>query len=350
MKHTLVKAAISISRVARIHRFLCPFYGGRGVILGMHRVVPASERPRIAANSRIEITPHFLEELIIFFRKQGHEILSLDEMHNRLIGQKGKLRPFVCFTFDDGYADIIENALPVFERHGAPFAVYVVTRFADRKAVLWWYMMEDLLLEHKSIDFRFRGGRYRFPCDTAEAKEEAFQRIKALLMEIPQDELPEAVEELCQPFGKNPQDYTSYLMGWEEVRMLSQHPLATVGAHTVHHYNLSQLPTEQDVEWEIMRSKEIIEKKTGQPTMHFAYPFGSRTEVGRREFEVARRCGFRTGVTVREGAIFPEHGSHTHCLPRIEITGRHQDITLVDIRRCGTISALRNGFRRVITE
>ena len=49
-------------------------------------------------------------------RASGFEIVSLDEAHFRLIeGDYGK--PFVCFTFDDGYRDNLEYAYPIFKRH-----------------------------------------------------------------------------------------------------------------------------------------------------------------------------------------------------------------------------------------
>ncbi len=349
MKHALIRTIIKFFRITRAYRILCPVYRGEGVILGMHRVVPASEKPRIAANSRIEITPEFLEELILFFRGTGYEIISLDQLYERLHGSKGAEKPFVCFTFDDGYADIYRTALPIFEKYDAPFAVYVVTTFADRSAVLWWYMLEDLVLNHDVLDIRIRGRDYSFECAGHDRKEDVFNRIRSVLMELPQTELSSEVKALCAPFGILPEQYVSQLMSWKQVSELARHPLATVGAHTVHHYNLSMLATEDEVEREILDSKRLIENKTGMDVFHFAYPFGSREEVGMREIEVASRCGFHTAVTVREGAIFPGHKRYAEALPRIEITGRHQDITLVDMRRCGTVSLMRNGFNRLVT-
>ncbi len=349
MKHAFIRIIIRLFRITRAYCILCPVYRGEGVILGMHRVVPNCEKPRIASNSRIEITPEFLEELIRFFRGIGYEIISLDRLYERLNRGKGTGRPFVCFTFDDGYVDICRNALPIFEKYNAPFAVYVVTTFADKSAVLWWYMLEDLVLNHDTLDISIRGRDYSFKCPGHDQKEGVFNRLRSVLMELPQAQVPEEVKALCAPFGIFPEQYTDQLMSWEQVSELSRHPLAIVGAHTVHHYNLRMLSTEREVEWEILESKRLIETRTGRKVFHFAYPFGSRQEVGRREIEVASRCSFHTAVTVREGAIFPGHKRHTEALPRIEITGRHQDITLVDMRRCGTVSLMRNGFNRQVT-
>ncbi len=350
IKHSLIDSAISLFRVTRIYRILCPLYRGSGVILAMHRVLPSSGRPRIEANSRIEITPDFLQELILFFRHIGYEIISLDDMHQRIISSEKGKAPFVCFTFDDGYSDIIEHALPIFERHNAPFTVYVIASFADQTALLWWYMIEDLLLNSKDrVEFTLNHRHYSIPTSTMEEKEAAYNLIRDMLMAIPQDQIYQAVDAIFTPYGIDAEDYKSQMLDWKQVMYLAHHPLATVGAHTLHHYNLKKLPLSQ-VRTEIQESKRQIEQRTGVSVMHFAYPFGSRDEVGQREFAEARACGFNTAVTIREGAIFPEHRAYMHCLPRIEITGRHQDITLVDMRRCGAVALARNGFRRIITD
>ena len=39
----------------------------------------------------------------------------------------------MALTFDDGYVDTAVHALPILERHGAPFTLYVTTGFADRR-------------------------------------------------------------------------------------------------------------------------------------------------------------------------------------------------------------------------
>jgi len=115
----------------------------------------------------------------------------------------------------------------------------------------------------------------------------------------------------------------------------------------VNHLKLNQL-SPNEVYKEIKDSKTQLENKTGQQVNHFSYPFGGADEAGKREFKIARKCGFHTMTTVREGAIFQAHQHYLECLPRLEITGRHQDLTLVDMRLCGIVTLLRNGFSRII--
>lgn len=348
IKHTLLKSVSVFFKYTKAHRLLQPIFKGRGVILVLHRVLPASAGPRISANSRIEITPEFLEKLIIFFQNKGYEIISLDAAYKKVsINKKG--RPFVCFTFDDGYADAHEIIYPIFKKHQCPYTVYVITSFPEGDITLWWYMLEDLVLGHDSVAFTCNDQDYLFKTTRAEDKEQAYTTIRELILNTSKEQQHEVISAIFSSYNIRSRDYADRQLSWDQVIELSNDPLVTIGAHTVHHFNLKQLTAEQ-VKEEIATSKRILEEKTGKPVVHFAYPFGSRIEAGRREFDIARNCGFKTMTTVREGNIFPAHRRHFECLPRVEITGRHQDLTLVEMRLCGVASLLRNGWCRVVTE
>ncbi len=348
MKHNLLNVCIGLMRYTKLYRLLCPFFIGSGVILVLHRVLPEKSCPRIAANSRIEITPQFLEQLIQFFLGKGYEIVSLDTVYQRLMrSETGS--PFVCFTFDDGYADAFEVIYPLFKKYQLPYAVYVLTAFPDRESLLWWYMLEDLVLHHDSVKFCYQKKDYNIKTVSRAEKEVAYTNIRDLFLSVPPEQMEDVVEAVFSPYSFNRQDYADQQMSWEQIVTLAQDPLVTIGAHTVHHYNLKQLTPDQ-VLWEIQAGKKRLEEKTGQQIHHFAYPFGSSKEAGSREYKLAAGCGFDTMTTVCEGNIFPEHRQHLECLPRVEITGRHQDLTLVDLRRCGLVAFLRNGLKRVAAE
>ena len=71
---------------------------------------------------------------------------SMTQLLKTLSEKKDIHKPFVCFTMDDGYLDNYTKALPVFERYQVPFAIFVSTDFIDKKAILWWDTLEDLIL------------------------------------------------------------------------------------------------------------------------------------------------------------------------------------------------------------
>ena len=348
MKHSFLKISLGLLKYTKIYRLLCPFFAGSGVILVLHRVLPKKTHPRIAANSRIEITPQFLEQLIEFFLNLGYEVVSLDTLYAYLTGTATG-RPFVCFTFDDGYADAYEIIYPIFKKYQLPYAVYVITDFPDRKSTLWWYMLEDLVLSHDHVQFSYRKKEHTIKTASFADKEAAYSSIRKLLLSAPPGEMEEVVEAVFSPYSLHSRDYDDQQMNWNQVIELAHDPLVTMWALVGNRRHLKQLATDQ-VHREIQAGKERLEEKINASVHHFAYPFGSRDEVGAREFTLAAECAFHTMTTVREGNIYPEHRQHLECLPRVEITGRHQDLTLVDLRRCGLVSLIRNGLKRVVTD
>jgi peptidoglycan/xylan/chitin deacetylase (PgdA/CDA1 family) len=94
-------------------------------------------------------------------------------------------------------------------------------------------------------------------------------------------------------------------------------------------------------------SAAVIEAALGVRPHHFSYPVGDATAAGPREFGMAARLGFKTGVTTRPGVLFPEHRQHLTALPRISVNGQFQRLRYLQVLLSGAATALWSGFRRV---
>src|SRR5690606_15431462 len=44
----------------------------------------------------------------------------------------------VCVTFDDGYRDNLEIALPILQRHGVPAIFFIATSYLEERRLFWW--------------------------------------------------------------------------------------------------------------------------------------------------------------------------------------------------------------------
>jgi peptidoglycan/xylan/chitin deacetylase (PgdA/CDA1 family) len=324
-----------------------PLFGGNGYILMLHRVCPPTPGTRLEDNAGMEMTPNKLEAVIRFFRNRDYEFISPDQLVERLSNRKNQ-RKFAIFTFDDGYADNYLHAYPVFKKHHVPFTIYITTSFPDREAILWWYLLEDLLLEKDRIVIKTETGEQEFKCRSRDEKEKTFRDIRAIIMNASPNHYRETVTGIFTPYGIDMYRETAELtLSWEQVALLSRDPLVTIGAHTVNHYTLSKL-SPADVKKEILESKQSLESHLGKEVHHFAYPYGGREEAGKREFDLAKECGFKTAVTTRFAAIFPAHRQHLECLPRIFIHAGADDHFLEQVIN-GTIAGMANKFKRVVT-
>jgi len=259
-----------------------PVYAGLGHILTFHRVVPGNRGPRVG-NTEIEVTPEYLEWAINYFKKRNYHFITLDELYEVLKGRKLDNR-FVIFTFDDGYIDNLTYAYPIFKKHNIPFTIYVTTNFPDRKAVLWWYLLEDLILKKEELHLEIGGKPYRFQMVSRHQKELAFDGIRSLLLRVDEKEFFNEIKKIFNTYGLDIYGKTEQLaLSWQQIQQMSSDPLVTIAAHTVNHLALNKLP-EAAVKQEVLASKEKLESYIDSEVAHFTYPYGSGREVGQESF------------------------------------------------------------------
>lgn len=324
-------------------------YAGIGNILMFHRVIPAQKKRRIHNHDSLEITPEQLETTIKYFKKRKYRFCSLDELHQLLLAKRTPSEKLVVFTFDDGYKDNLQVAYPILKKHQVPFTIYITTGFLERKAILWWYILEDLLLQQKQVQFHWKGKDFAFNCRSQYEKELAFTKIRSLINQSFM--LGDAMEMFKVIFGDFEHKVhalaESMMMNWEEIRSLSKEKLATIGAHTINHFPLAQLSPEA-LRHEIIDSKVQLENSIDATVDHFAYPFGKKTEASHREFELIKELGFKTGTTTRMGNIFLEHANHLECLPRISIN-RFTTEKILQLQTSGMLQYIQHKGKKIVT-
>ena len=248
------------------HLYRQLFHRRYGEILMLHRVV--ENRSLLEDNCRLEVTPAFLEKTILKYIDAGYQLVSLDEVQQQLESRKSNKQKFVCFTLDDGYADNYKLAYPVFKKHNCPFAIYVATDFPDKKALLWHYHLQDILLVNEKV--QFNGVEY--DCSDLKKKNHAFRKIRSQLFTSDSEKNLTVLKQFFKE-NANVIQHDVNAVNWEQISELASDPLCTIGAHTVSHIAISML-NDEEVKNELMNGKKIIENRIKKPVKHFSYPFG----------------------------------------------------------------------------
>ena len=260
-----------------------------GVVFMLHRV-SGRINGHLPNNEDLKISPEFLEKTIVKYQKAGFAFLSLDQLYNIIAGNGSINKPFVCFTMDDGYLDNYENAYPIFKKYQIPFAIFVATDFPDKKAVLWWYTIEELILS--STDIQLSDGS-KYTCETFEEKWDTFRYIREKVLLLNQSHI---VDDLNVLFANYHLDWYAPIqtlsMNWEQVKYLTQEPLCTIGGHTVSHVALNKLSL-KELDNEITNGINIIKSHTGYKPVYFAYPYGSAKENGEREYQYIKKSDIK---------------------------------------------------------
>ncbi len=292
LKPTIVRGGLESLYFTGAHHLLRPLVGGVGAILTLHHVRPP--RPgRFQPNRLLEITPRFFTRVVKDLRRSGLDLISLDELHRRLI-EGDFSRRFVCLTFDDGYRDTLQVAYPILKEEGVPFAVYVATSFPDRLGELWWLALEAVIAGNDRIGLTIDGRNRTFDCATVAEKRALYDELYWWLRARPTEiEMREVIRNLAACYCVDIAAFCKELcMGWEELAQLAADPLVTIGAHTVNHPMLAKLP-EKTVRSEMDLSRSVIEAALVKRPEHLSFPVGDRTSAGPREFAIAAELGFQ---------------------------------------------------------
>ena len=341
----VARATLSAFHYSGVDSLVTPLTRGTGAVFMLHHVLPAMPLA-FAPNRHLEVTPEFLERTIRLVVDRGYDVISLDDAQARLA--EGEFdRPFVCFTFDDGYRDTLHHAYPIFRRHGLPFAVYVASDFADGRGDLWWLALELLLRQVETVELKIASVLRNFPCKRSGGKTRAYNAIYRWLKQIPELDARQIVADLCRAHGVDASRQCSELvMGWNELRELASDPLVTIGAHTRSHLALAPLAY-AEARFEIESSVAWLERELGRQCRHFSFPYGDEGSAGPREFDLAREAGLATAMTARTGLLKPQHSAALTALPRISLSGHFQKPRYVKVLLSGAPFALWSAAGRL---
>jgi peptidoglycan/xylan/chitin deacetylase (PgdA/CDA1 family) len=345
LSDSVVRFGLDALYFSGIYHLMAPATAGRGVIFMLHRVRPAPPEGAFAPNRGLEVTPDFLDSVLARLARRSIAIVDLDEaMEGLADAQTGR---FAVFTFDDGYADNLTHALPVFQAYDAPFTIYVTTGLIEGDADIWWLELEEAIARLDRVCVTVGGREFDLPARSAAEKQAAWDAIYWPLRDAAIAERRRIASALMAEAGIGRDAlFATLAPRWEDLRRAARGKHLRIGAHSLTHPPLSRL-SEADAHREMAESQHILEDRLGFSVRHFAYPFGDPDSVGRREYALAREIGFATAVTTERGTLFAGHAAHPHALPRVSLNGQYQATRYFDLFLSGAPFALFNRVKRL---
>ncbi|HEV7307381.1 polysaccharide deacetylase family protein [Ensifer sp.] len=292
---------------------------GAGAIFTLHHVRPKLDRA-FDPNAHLEVTPEFLDAALTALKRDGYRFVALEDLPHALAEGAGRL---ACFTLDDGYRNNLDHALPVFERHRAPFTVFVSGGFVDRTHTLWWETLADLLSAGDTLRFDFGAGEETLRARTTSEKQQVFNRVAAFVHGGDEAAAVAKLNAAALRYGIAPTAIAERLTLDEAgLRRLAGSPLASLGAHTISHRAVARLGA-HEARREIDLSARRVEAIAGKRPRTFAYPYGDAAAVSPRDHHLVANLGFTLAVTTQPGTLSGK-GVGLHALPRISLNGHFQ--------------------------
>ena len=277
---------------------------GRLSILIYHRVL-AQQDPVFPDESDAETFDRQIGQLAACFN-----ILPLDDAIQGL--RNGKLPPrAACITFDDGYADNAEIALPILKKRGVPATFFVATGFLDGGR-----MFNDTVIElirrapGSTVDLESLG-LGKFSIGTISERRQAIYELLGKLKYLPPESRQSTVEAMSTLI---PVDLPlNLMMTSSQVRELHNAGME-IGGHTVSHPILAKMENSAACA-DITNGKEMLESIIRAPVRFFAYPNG---KPGRDylpdHVRMVKKLGFDAAVSTAHGAARKD--SDLYQLPR----------------------------------
>jgi peptidoglycan/xylan/chitin deacetylase (PgdA/CDA1 family) len=294
---------------------------GLGIILKFERVRTSPSTGFRPLRGR-EITPQFLNQLLLALRRWNYEIISIDQLRERLLDPPGRPRRFVCLTFDIGYRDFLERAWPILKRHGVPVTLYLPASFPDHLGELWWLALREVIAKQERIGFVIDGVDSREDCGTLREKQLLFDFLYAKLRAMTPANRSAAIRDLCARYGVDLDAVSAAAtLSWTDIAKIADDPLLTIGSATASYATLSSLDR-QASEREIKMGRAVVEAAIGRRAPHLAFPFGTSDTFAGRELITAFENGFLTAVTTEPAIVEAKHREHLLALPRLSWDGR----------------------------
>jgi peptidoglycan/xylan/chitin deacetylase (PgdA/CDA1 family) len=233
--------------------------------------------------------------------KRNYTVISLDTMVRIVRGGKTPLPYSIALTFDDGYNDFLENALPILNEHGLPATVFPITGLLDSGEAKWEDQLTSLIKEYdgKPVSLNLPGRSGAFKLSARGDWRQSARRLNQLLCKASPEEREQTLGRLR---ARSTVTRPRIMMLARELTQLRCDHRITIGCHTHTHASLGGLDTSW-VKHEACESKRIIENITGRECTLFSYPFGKRGDFNQDTKKTLRDLGFAAALTTLRGCV-----------------------------------------------
>jgi len=270
-----------------------------GLILGYHRIADDAWDP-LGLGTKLQ---HFEQHLA--FLNEYLRPVPLRELVD-VLRRGGTTTGMVAVTFDDGYRDLIDHALPALEAADTAATVFVTTGNAGQP--FWWDEVSNCLrragpdkptikLTLSDVETPHEYGRI----DNEAAAAQAAKAICRDFLNCSPTERSAALEQLrawadpVDSWNSMPQALSD-----PDIRRIHETAGIEIASHTVSHPMLEHLPLAQQRE-EIERSRLTLEAVTGRGSVTgFSYPNGS---FSTKTLRLVQELGFDYACTSRQGVV-----------------------------------------------
>jgi len=272
--------------------------GASAAILMYHSIMPEPAAHADSLGGIIHAESVFRAQMELLSR--DYHPLSLDEVVDSLKSRKDLPTRSVVVTFDDGYTDNSEVAMPILNQLGIPATFYVTVDCVEQRKLPWPSRLRFAFRKTKvGVWTDSRGNIWHL--EGSDSRERAYLASGDDCCQLSgrvQEDFVRRIEEQLQ--ASAPGDLGSLMMSYDQIRSLARHG-HIVGSHTMTHPNMAYIP-KQDAKAELTESKRHLERELKTTIKHFSYPCPAMSpHWNEKTVAQSRSVGYDSAVTTNGG-------------------------------------------------
>jgi peptidoglycan/xylan/chitin deacetylase (PgdA/CDA1 family) len=264
-------AAARVLEAARLTGLLRRLGAWRGGVLALsyHRIGDASASPFDRALFSADAET-FDRQLAVLAREA--EIVQPADLLD--VSRLGAGR-YVLITFDDGYRDAHDVALPLLRSRGLPATFFVSTSFLDDPRPAWWDELAWMVRASERSVARVPG--LDRPLALEPDRERAVRVLTGTYASLPSERAEALLDAAAHALGTGrcPRELAEReWLTWDMARHMRDAGM-TIGGHTATHPILARACPERQRD-EIAVCGRRLREELGEPMRFFSYPVGLR--------------------------------------------------------------------------
>lgn len=305
MNRTTVATALDRMRVPQLLLSLRSSSSPWLTVLTYHRVAEPGAAGDLDEGV-VDVTPQQLDRQLRYLRR-WLDVISLEDVLAWKRGSRGLPANPVLVTFDDGYRDNLDVALPILRRHGVRATFFVAVDYVRERRLYWWdriaLVVKRSPLDRLLIDYP---DPLELSLHDARARSVAVRRAQRIVKDRRGLDLPRFMAELERAAGvsvdreEERRLAEQTVMTWDHVLALRDAGM-DVQSHTRSHRVLQTL-NDEDLARELRGSREELECVLGQPVVAVSYPVGKPLGHDPRIKRAVRDAGYELGFSNGTGS------------------------------------------------
>lgn len=303
-------------------------YRGKVPIVIYHSIRPKpgpGQKMPMVWQTETAVSPETFEEQIRFFTSR-YQCVSLREYLEASERNDPEVKRMLVITFDDGYIDNLETAVPILRRYGASATFYLIGSHLEGERpspVALYNIVHDRSSPQEAKAIRKIIDRENLVRSGMEAL-----KMSAVLCE--------------EDFGRL--EWQSHFISREQARKMHAEGFE-IGAHGYYHLAASALEAGEFKE-DAVRARQAVSGAVGEPRPGFAYPFGINPFPDEGPARAIVTANFDYAVTSKEGL----NGSGTDRYRLRRISMDEIPLHVVRFRLTGLRAGLKTVFQRLKRE